>query len=183
MKTAQTLKSATLAAGLILSATAASAQSPYCQNTPAVIPDVGQVVSTLNVPDSQVLTDLNISVNATHTWVGDLIFTLSHGATNVIFFDRPGFTGAGFGCDGDDILATLDDEGAGGPVENMCSNLPAIFDTPTPNNPLSGFDGQSANGTWTLTISDNAGGDVGQVSQWCLITVPVPVELMGFEVK
>src|SRR5688572_12256496 len=109
MKTAQTLRPVVLAAGLLAAATA-HAQSPYCQSVPAVIPDEGQVTSDITVPDSQVLTDLNVSINATHTWVGDLIFTVSKGATSVTIIDRPGFTGSGFGCEEDDINATLDDE-------------------------------------------------------------------------
>jgi len=179
------LKSATLAAALMTAAGVASAQSPFCNTNPLVIADndpVG-VTATQTIPDSFTLTDLDVSLDVTHTWVGDLIFTISNGTTTVVFFDRPGFTGTGFGCAGDDISATLDDEGAGGPVENMCGNLPAIFDTPTPNNPLSAFDGQNIQGTWTLTASDNAVGDTGQVNSWCLVTTPVPVELMEFEVK
>src|SRR5688572_1870395 len=155
MKTAQMLRPLALAAGL-LAATAAHAQSPYCQTTPVVIPDDGQTTQDLVVTDSQVLTDLNVTVNASHTWVGDLIFTLTKGATSVTFIDRPGEPTTPFGCEFDDINATIDDEGASGPVEVMCNPTPpAIFGTPTPNNPLSAFDGQTVNGTWTLTISDN----------------------------
>jgi len=183
MKTTQMLRPLTLAAAL-LAATTAHAQSPYCQSVPFVIPDEGQITSNLVVTDTQVLTDLNVSVNASHTWVGDLIFTLTKGATSVTFIDRPGEPATPFGCEFDDINATLDDEGASGPVENMCNPVPpAISGTPTPNNPLSAFDGLTADGTWTLTVSDNAAADTGQVNEWCLLTTPVPVDLMGFEIQ
>ena len=45
------------------------------------------------------------------------------------------------------------------------------------------YDGQNVNGAWTLTVVDNAGGDTGTLSQWC-IEVPVPptaVTLSGLD--
>jgi proprotein convertase P-domain-containing protein len=172
-----------LAAGL-LAATAAHAQSPYCQSVPFFIPDEGQASSDLVVTDSQVLDDLNVTVHASHSWVGDLIFTLTKGATSVTFIDRPGHPAVPFGCEFDNINAALDDEGASGAVETMCNPTPpAISGTPTPNSPLAAFDGQTVDGTWTLTVSDNAPQDNGLVNVWCLVTTPVPVELMGFEVE
>ena len=72
------------------------------------------------------------------------------------------------GCSANDINATLSDEGSPA-VEGMCNGTPpAISGTPSPNNPLSAFDGQSANGTWRLTASDNAGIDTGTVTRWCI---------------
>ena len=34
---------------------------------------------------------------------------------------------------------------------------------------LAAFDGESFAGDWTLTVSDNAGGDTGILNEWCLI--------------
>ena len=58
------------------------------------------------------LTDLNVSLEVTHTWVGDLSFTLTHQdtGTSVTVFDRPGVPGSTYGCQNDNINATLDDE-------------------------------------------------------------------------
>src|SRR5690606_11005902 len=36
-------------------------------------------------------------------------------------------------------------------------------------NPLSAFDGEDLSGTWTLNISDNALGDTGALTEWCLV--------------
>ncbi|MEW6752134.1 MAG: CARDB domain-containing protein [Candidatus Latescibacterota bacterium] len=37
------------------------------------------------------------------------------------------------------------------------------------SSPLSGFDGQNARGTWTLTIADEASGDAGTLESWSLL--------------
>jgi len=116
------------------------------------------------------LTTLDVAITATHTWVGDLIFTLEHVDTgiSVTIIDRPGRLAVGYGCDGYDIDATLDDEAAT-PVEDECaSTTPSISGSFFPSNPLSGFDGQGMTGTWTLTVSDNAGQDTGTLDRWCL---------------
>ena len=45
-------------------------------------------------------------------------------------------------------------------------DLPAIGGSFTPNNPLSVFNGESTMGDWTITVSDNAGGDTGTLNSW-----------------
>ncbi|WP_395683712.1 proprotein convertase P-domain-containing protein [Dokdonella sp.] len=116
------------------------------------------------------LTDLKLVIKATHTWVGDLKFTLSKGAGSSIVIDRPGYTGSGFGCSGDNIDVVIDD-GSGVLVEGQCNaSPPALSGNVKPNNPLATpFIGQTLAGTWTLNASDNAGGDTGTLDQWCLV--------------
>ncbi|MFK7886542.1 MAG: proprotein convertase P-domain-containing protein [Gammaproteobacteria bacterium] len=116
------------------------------------------------------LTDLDVSLLVTHTWVGDLAATLTHEdtGTSVTFYDRPGVPATGFGCSGNDIDATFDDDAAV-PVEDECQDSPAIGGTFSPSNPLSVFNGEDLAGTWTLNISDNAGADLGTLNEWCLL--------------
>ncbi|MFK8029353.1 MAG: proprotein convertase P-domain-containing protein [Gammaproteobacteria bacterium] len=122
------------------------------------------------------LTDLNVTINAAHTYVGDLTFTLTHEDTGtaVIIIDRPGRIDAGFGCSGNDIDATLDDDGLL-PVEDQCDNAPALSGILSPNNPLSAFNGEDLAGTWTLSVLDGAGGDTGTLNEWCLVPALVDV--------
>ena len=134
------------------------------------------------VSDSAILTDLNVYVNATHTWVGDLIFVLTHvdTGTSVTIIDQPGAApDESVGCHGDDIDATLDDE-VSSPVEDECSaGTPTISGTFKPNNPLSAFDYENLSGTWTLTVSDDLDGDIGILEYWSLhptLTVSVWVD-------
>lgn len=141
-----------------------------CSAPALAIPDNGTASDSMTVVNAGSLQDMDISINASHTWVGDLSFVLSHDGVDVTIIDRPGYTGTGFGCSGNDIdITAVDDEGTDGPVENQCADAPALFGNPTPNNPLSAFDGQDLSGEWTLSVTDSAGGDTGTLNNWCLI--------------
>ncbi|HRW43480.1 MAG TPA: proprotein convertase P-domain-containing protein, partial [Flavobacteriaceae bacterium] len=135
------------------------------------IPDNTQpgVSVTIDITDDVTITDLDVDLNVSHTWVGDLDMVLTSPAgTSVVIFDRPGVPATTFGCSGDNIDATLDDEAAT-PVEDECgAGTPTINGTFIPNNPLSAFDGESTLGTWTLTVSDYAAGDTGTINSWGL---------------
>ncbi len=160
-------------AALAAFVTAAGGSSSFCRDVSLAIPDnnVTGVTDTQTVAAMGQLTDLNVSVRATHTWVGDLIFTVRNVGTNtsVTVIDRPGVPASTFGCSGDNIAATLDDQAAS-PVEGQCAaGTPTINGTFQPNNLLSAFNGQQLANTWTLNASDRAGGDTGTLTQWCLI--------------
>jgi len=137
------------------------------------IPDGGgpgnPATHTINVPDSFTVGDVNVRSTITHTWVGDLIVTLQHGATTVTVVDRPGFTGSGFGCSADNYSnIALDDEGSGA-IESQCVNNLTSPPNYTPNQSLSVFDGQSSSGAWTIRVSDNATSDVGTLNSWSVV--------------
>mgnify|MGYP000600173399 FL=1 len=91
--------------------------------------------------------------------------------------DRPGRVGtSGTGCSANDIAVTADDEGADGTIEAACAGTPpAVGGIRTPNEALSAFDGQDFAGNWTLTVSDNAGADIGNLTRWCLYPSMVTV--------
>ena len=125
------------------------------------------VTTTISITEDVIIDDLNVDLDITHTWVGDLIITLTSPAgTSVTMIDRIGTTTGGVGCGGDDILATLDDAAAQ-PVETQCgTGVPSIDGTFSPNNPLAAFNGESTLGDWTISISDNASGDTGTLNNW-----------------
>jgi trypsin len=135
-------------------------------------------VSTIAVGSSGTITDLDVGLRITHTWVGDLKVTLTHVSTGttVILVDRPGTTvlpppGSSvgdFGCPGHDVDAIFDDEAAA-PAEDMClGTAPTIRGLVRPHHPLSAFDGESPGGTWRLTVVDEATGDTGFLEDWSL---------------
>ncbi len=132
-------------------------------NVPAGVTDT-QVILT-----GGELTDINVRLDMTHTFLGDLRFTLTHmdTGTSVVIFDRPG------GCSGNDMTAELDDE-ATDPLACTNGNTPAIDGFFVPANPLSAFDGEDLSGTWVINVSDNAGIDTGTLNEWCLISGIVP---------
>lgn len=125
------------------------------------------VTVTMNVTEDVTITDLDVDLDISHTWVGDVIVTItSPSGTSAVIVDRPGRITFGFGCSGNDIVATLDDEAAT-PVEDECeSSVPTINGSFIPNNPLSVFDGENTLGVWELNVSDNVGGDTGSLNSW-----------------
>lgn len=130
-----------------------------------------------------------------HTWGGDIAVELaSPGGLAVHLFSRVrGGGGTTFGDSSDLIGAYRFIDTGGGDfsaaaaaaastvaiapgtynrsttLPDQAGGLPAIN-----NNPFSVFDGTDPNGTWTLSISDWAGGDTGVSRSWSFNTTPVP---------
>jgi len=143
-------------------------------SAPAPIPDnepIAGLADCIAVADTRAISDLNVHLAIDHSWVGDLIVTLTHDDTgrSVRLLDRPGAVDESSGCDGDDIDATLDDE-ASSPAHDECAaTTPTISGSFRPATALSVFDGESIAGTWTLEVTDNAPRDSGALSGWSLI--------------
>ena len=113
---------------------------------------------------------LQVGLDVTHTWVGDLSFTLTSpgGASTVVFVDRPGKPPKFFGCRGDDILAMLDDDSPF-PVNEECARaVPTIDGIYAPDSELFAFNGGGGNGRWTLSVMDQAFEDEGRLNDWSL---------------
>ncbi len=133
------------------------------------INDNTTISRTLTVPESFEIADAKVCFSASHTYVGDLIFRIEHNGTTVTLADRPGVPGSQFGSSADlggDY--EFSDDGAS-PWENLGSFPSGVY---LPVTPLSAFDGQDAQGDWTFTVVDNAGGDTGNVSAWSIKLVP-----------
>lgn len=141
-------------------------------NVPISLPNgTTSINSQLTVSGGGTIVDVNFTVNMSHVYVGDLSMSLASAGTGraVTVLDRPGVPASTYGCSGDNIVATLDDE-ASLPVENQCAgSAPTINGTFTPNNALSTFDGQSSNGNWVLTVTDHyPSADAGTLNSWSL---------------
>ncbi|MGD2130356.1 MAG: proprotein convertase P-domain-containing protein [Lysobacterales bacterium] len=150
---------------------------------PSEIADNGSGSSSMDIGGCGAVSDVNVGLDVTHSWVGDLAFTLtSPEGTSVTILDRPGVPATTFGCSGDDIAAVFDDD-ASVTAEDMCNNLPAISGDVIPNNPLSAFDSQIADGEWTLGFEDLAGGDSGTLNDWSLDIGCVPTDRAAFKVS
>lgn len=117
-------------------------------DVPKAIADNSEIVSKITVPDSFCIGDVDVDMDITHTYTGDLIVELeSPSGVIVRLHDRSGGTT-------DDIVTTYDDDGAG-----TAPDGPGV---------LSDFDYGDSQGTWILTVSDNAGGDTGTLNDWAL---------------
>lgn len=132
------------------------------------IDDNQSASSDIVVAANETIESLTVSLDIQHTFLGDLIATLSNGTTTVTLFDRPGVPPLTFG-NGDDLdgVYTFDDL-----ASDPFSETGGLGTIPEGSfqsqDPLSAFAGASTAGTWTLTISDNAGGDQGALAGWSL---------------
>jgi len=125
---------------------------------------------SVNVPESFEVANVEVNMDVTHTWVGDLIFTISHNGTPVRLVDRPGRTTSGFGTSSSiDGQYTFSDSGTV-EWENLTDFPSGVY---LPFEPLAPFVGMEAQGLWTLSISDNASGDTGTLRGWSIRLVPV----------
>jgi subtilisin family serine protease/subtilisin-like proprotein convertase family protein len=144
-----------------------------CQAPGLAIPDNSAIgiSDTISFSGSASITDIDVSIQISHSWVGDLAINLTHAdtGTEIVLVDRPGFAGSGAGCRHDDVDVTIDDEGTS-PVEDACdSTPPAIAGSLTPIQALSGFDTELLAGDWTLNVMDLNNTDTGSLDSWCLI--------------
>lgn len=130
-------------------------------NDPAGIDD------TIEISGQQTITDVNVTLNVTHTWVGDLRVTLTHVETGktVTLIDRPG--PAPNGCSGNDVDVVLDDQAAQS-VQDSCGTDIGLSGRLRPSSALSAFNGESVKGKWRLNVADNASQDTGALVGWCL---------------
>jgi len=130
---------------------------------PVAIPDNDATGVTVALPVSgldPILTDFTLGLEVEHTWVGDLIITITapNGGGTVTVVNRPG-TAA---CGGDDINATFNDQEMDDIDTWPCAGtLGGLF---MPSDPFSVFNGIDPNGTWQITLSDNAGFDTGSLT-------------------
>jgi subtilisin-like proprotein convertase family protein len=141
------------------------AACPSCSTTTnsTVVPistgSGGQVyTSIINIPSGGNITDVNVTIDVTHTWDGDLDITLTSPVNTIVELST------GNGGSGDNYTNTVFDmDGANGPITGGTSPFTGSF---IPEGDLSTFNGQDPLGDWTLTITDTANGDGGQLNFW-----------------
>ncbi len=115
------------------------------------------MTSTLTVPESVYVQDLNVQFSIATTNVAGLDVRLkSPDDVEIILFTE-------VDNNGDDFNGTLDDEAS----TSVYVGYPPFDDSYQPGQPLSTFDGMDAAGTWTLTITD-LGNATGTLWSWSL---------------
>jgi len=111
------------------------------------------------------LWDLDLNIDITHTFAGDLDITLTSpaGSTVVITTDSGG-------GNNDVFSGTLFDDqaGAGNEVTDFVFTDGVTASPLIVEGTLDRFRGEDPNGTWTLTVGDDAGGDQGTLNGWSL---------------
>jgi subtilisin-like proprotein convertase family protein len=149
-------------------------------NIPITIIDTAAstVNSTLNIPSGGTISDVNITMDLTHSYLGEVTATLiSPAGTQVQIFKDVCASGASTRA-----VATFDDSGA----TAICGSNPTLSGVIKSSQLLSAFNGQSSTGTWTLRIFDSANGDGGILNSWSLnicTVLPGSLSSKEFELK
>lgn len=146
----------------------------YCRAPNLAIPDnnlTGVTDDLVISGASGNVTNLDVRVNITHTWVADLRLRLTRVSDNttINLVTNPTNNPSG-SCSGDDMAATFDDA-ATVPAQTGCVSgaTPTFAGLRIPQQALSAFNGQSLNGTWRLTLIDSAADDTGTLTSWCIL--------------
>ena len=132
----------------------------YVMNTGFAIPDnnTTYTVRSINVPTTNNISDVNLAVNLTHTWVSDLQIVLQ----GPMVTPTQSNIFSGLCTNNDNINATFDDQGAA----IICA--PTITGDVIPGSPLSVFNNLNPNGNWLVGIRDLANQDLGNVISYTL---------------
>ena len=132
------------------------------------IPHQGTISSTLKISGFKgKISDLNLKFDIFHSHYSDLVITLISPSGTEVLVARSGNI-----IQADALLrgglyaggVTLDDDGGGVPVTSAHRGHKNL----RPVNPLSRFDGEDPNGTWTLRVSDRVPYDSGTLRSWGL---------------
>ncbi|MFO7653765.1 MAG: C25 family cysteine peptidase [Candidatus Krumholzibacteriia bacterium] len=114
-----------------------------CSSPGAPIGDHQTFIDVVGCPDAHIITAVEVWVDITHTYIGDLTVTLTSArGTDVVLHAR-----------------------SGGSADDLVGWYPATL---TPAGDLDLLIGEEMQGDWTLTVSDGAGGDVGALNEWCV---------------
>jgi len=146
------------------------------------IPSSGTVAGAIPValPPGSTVVGLKVSIVTNHTWVGDISLDITgpNGVTRRMF-DRPGNPATFFGCAGDGLNVTFDDNAAtaASVFESTCGNNPAIAGTFQPVQSIAPLTVGASNGAWTATIIDAVAGDLGTATITLEFLVATTVQL------
>jgi len=127
--------------------------------------------SIINVPDSYIITDVNVTVNITHTWNADLDIYLISPLGSI-------------------VELSADNGGSGNNYNNVTFNDASTNTLPTGNATISGtyhpkgtladFNGQNSNGNWTLRVIDDENGDGGTINSITINLCYTPIPVGGY---
>ena len=121
--------------------------------------DFAKVTSKLTITSNVTIKDLNVQVNASHTYDSDVRMTLiaPNGVKVILFNHRGG--------NGDNFADTIFDDEAANSIYRGTAPFAGSY---KPEYVLSKFEGKSAKGTWKLVIEDTARFDTGRLNAWSL---------------
>lgn len=136
--------------------------------TPTALPDLALTTSTISIPDSKIIRSLRVVTDISHTNIPDLDVNLRSPSNN----DNGLFTDAGVATQTGAQVLRLDNE----------SSMPLAFTVMNgvnwraePAYNLNWFQGENAQGTWSLDIRDDLTANTGTLNSWSLEVCEEPL--------
>ena len=128
--------------------------------TSPILPAVGSTTTARVTGAGGAITDINVrDLKGSHPYMGDLVFRLTSPAgTAITLFD-------GAACAGEDGIDVEFDDAAAEPIGCRDWLTGGSF---RPQQALAAFNGQNANGDWTLQVDDNFPLDDGTIDGWAV---------------
>lgn len=146
-------------------------------NLPLAIDDNGSgytQVSFVDVTESVTITDINVGVNITHPWIGDLLVGIQSPAGPPILNMMEPYDP----CQNEDenVIVKFDDDGA----TFSCSITGDDLVLQSQQDALSGWNGENSSGQWLIGVGDFGAADVGTLNSWYIevcVTTEMPLGL------
>lgn len=146
-------------------------------DAPKAIPDAGTTTSSLSISEAGTIVDLDVQLNINHESDGNLdIYLIAPDGTRVELFTDVGGVSS-------DFIDTIIDNEAGMAITDGAA---PFTDSYRPEGNLADFYNKSIEGTWTLEVTDDWGGNTGTLNSWSLIAMlqvkgPVPSPIIQAE--
>ena len=137
-------------------------------DTPVSIPDNSDAggISKITITNNKKITDVNVTVNITHTWLEDLTLTLTSPSGTVIIL------AANLGGEEDNYTNTTFDDSA---TTKINLGSPPFTGTFAPQVNLSNLIDEETYGDWLLKVVDSQLEDTGEIVNWSLDICGIPV--------
>ena len=132
----------------------------FSNNVIDVVPN-SEATVPVTITGGFTIGDINVNMDITHTWIGDITVTLEGpaavGSPIITLLDIPCGAFQNINC-------TMDDDG-GTPA---CSGTPAITGSIAPLDPLSSLNTLPADGEWILRVLDHNNEDGGTINSFSI---------------
>ncbi|QDU82545.1 Proprotein convertase P-domain protein [Polystyrenella longa] len=149
-------------------------QTNFSSTGPFNITDFDTTLYPINVSGLDgMLRDVNVTLNIDHPWDSNLdVFLISPNGTRVELFSDRGFNGDDF------TNSNFSDQALVSINATTSSSLTLVPFTGSfrPAGELSDFNGELANGTWQLEITDDSPGQTGSLLDWSIDLVAQHLE-------
>ena len=128
-------------------------------DVPKPVPDPGTVDSILNLSGLGNVSNLTVKINISTTWAADLDIYLVSPSGTVIELSTDN------GGSGDNYTDTVFDDAAALSITAGTAPFTGAF---RPEQPLSTLNGEPANGTWRLRVTDDLSSFPGTINAWSI---------------